>query len=608
MLIFAGVKQLLWVILLVVVLGATVSGCGGSHRYDSRLTAADSLMRSNPDSALAIVEGIARDSLTREGDRAYRDLLLTQARYRCYVTATSDSDINRALSYYRAHSGEREKLTRAYIYKGAVMKELGHPDSAMLYYKTAEATAAPDDYFNLGYSNLRIAQLYQTFYANDSAVVSRMKAATRYLEAICDTDYLITAIGTQGAYPKIIGDDSARLYLKKAIHLSNKIHSSKGLQYQSKLVGLLFYSGEYLRAKDLAMEIVRNGNDSCNEQQFFFYAARAYIKLNLIDSARWMMSIIPTPINAVDSMNHYQLLAELAQATRHYNDYALYSEAARKIDTRILESSRDTKLTEIELNFNANQHVSEWKNKTVTRYARFMGLIILVFVVLFAIILAFIRFRLLFYRNQLESNRQQLKKLIVELNMSQLRIEAEREKHNLQLAEKDHELAKENRKKPVQEDISKQVSSIVRFRLAALNELYQSIRIKSTRKDGSNRAILLMTTIRELYEKKGILQTPPQDSFWKNLRKSVDGEYHGLTSFIEQNYPGFTVKDMQLFLLLCANIPNPIIKMCMNYTNDVTVSKNKKKMIREKFGLEVGFDEFIQMYLNGQLEPKKLTP
>ena len=117
-----------------------------------------------------------------------------------------------------------------------------------------------------------------------------------------------------------------------------------------------------------------------------------------------------------------------------------------------------------------------------------------------------------------------------------------------------------------------------------------------------------MTTIRELYEKKGILQTPPQDSFWKNLRKSVDGEYHGLTSFIEQNYPGFTVKDMQLFLLLCANIPNPIIKMCMNYTNDVTVSKNKKKMIREKFGLEVGFDEFIQMYLNGQLEPKKLTP
>ena len=32
------------------------------------------------------------------------------------------------------------------------MEELGHPDSAMHYYKTAEATAAPDDYFNLAYT------------------------------------------------------------------------------------------------------------------------------------------------------------------------------------------------------------------------------------------------------------------------------------------------------------------------------------------------------------------------------------------------------------------------------------------------------------------------
>ena len=62
------------------VLGAVVSGCDSTHRYDSRLTAADSLMRSAPDSALVMVEAVNRDSLADEGDRAYRDLLLTQAR------------------------------------------------------------------------------------------------------------------------------------------------------------------------------------------------------------------------------------------------------------------------------------------------------------------------------------------------------------------------------------------------------------------------------------------------------------------------------------------------------------------------------------------------
>ncbi len=150
-------KRLLWVILAAMVLGAVAPGCRHEPRYDSRLTAADSLLREDPDSALAMLEALAPDSPVArsdgeggidfsDADRAYHALLLTQARYKCYVTATSDSDINLALAYFRAHPADHEKLTRAYIYKGAVMEELGHPDSAMLYYKTAEANAAPDDY------------------------------------------------------------------------------------------------------------------------------------------------------------------------------------------------------------------------------------------------------------------------------------------------------------------------------------------------------------------------------------------------------------------------------------------------------------------------------
>ena len=70
-------KRLPLVILVFAVLAAVVAGCGRTPRYDGRLVAADSLMRSVPDSALAIVEGVCRDSLAAEGDRAYRDLLLT---------------------------------------------------------------------------------------------------------------------------------------------------------------------------------------------------------------------------------------------------------------------------------------------------------------------------------------------------------------------------------------------------------------------------------------------------------------------------------------------------------------------------------------------------
>ena len=108
-------------------------GCGRA-RYDARLVQADSLMWTATDSALAIVSAL--DTLYSTSDSAYRDLLLTQARYKCYqdITTSDDIAITRAMNYYRAHSGQREKLTRACLYKGAVMEELGHVDSAMYYY------------------------------------------------------------------------------------------------------------------------------------------------------------------------------------------------------------------------------------------------------------------------------------------------------------------------------------------------------------------------------------------------------------------------------------------------------------------------------------------
>ena len=99
------------ILLMVAALVAVVTGCRGEVRYDARLTAADSLLTTAPDSALALVTALDSASLASEGDRAYHDLLVTQARYKCYITATSDSDINRALAYNRAHDGEQEKLS-----------------------------------------------------------------------------------------------------------------------------------------------------------------------------------------------------------------------------------------------------------------------------------------------------------------------------------------------------------------------------------------------------------------------------------------------------------------------------------------------------------------
>ena len=215
-----GVKRLLTVILVLWGLGAVVLGCRHALSYDGRLTAVDSLMKDNPDSALALVEALSPSDLPAEGDRAYRDLLLTQARYKSYVTATSDSDINRALAYFRTHPADREKLTRAYIYKGAVMEELGYPDSAMLYYKHAEIVVPKDDYVNLGQINIRIASLFRIHYANEQICYDKYQNALDCYRHTGNKKLQLICIYNMGMCSGITGSDDSKQLLNTAASMA----------------------------------------------------------------------------------------------------------------------------------------------------------------------------------------------------------------------------------------------------------------------------------------------------------------------------------------------------------------------------------------------------
>ena len=607
---FVGMKVKVAVIGLLVMLVAVVAGCGGAHRYDSRLVLADSLMQANPDSALVLVEAVDADSLSTEGDRAYRDLLLTQARYKCYITATSDSAINRALAYYRHHKGEREKLTRTYIYKGAVMEELNHPDSAMFYYKTAEATADPKDYANLGYVNLRIGQLYQSQFINDSAVVARMRNANYFFQITKDTSRLITTSGTIGIYYNIIGKDSARFYLNKAISLAKAINSPKGYQYQSKLAGLFFYDGDYRQAKDLAMDIYWNGKNYCNENQFYYYATRSYIRLHQIDSAMWLATQIPNPSNIVDSLNHYQLLAEFALETRQFDDYVRYEAKAKSIDAGIMETPRDSKLTETELNWDSHYHVDEIKNHANIRIVTIIGIVLLVTAILSTLLILFIKKRINIYRKNLSDAKLDLEKLINDLELNKQHYETELNDLLGRIAEKDHQLTRINKEyrklEKEQDDIHERAAAIVRERNAALNELYDDIRltVQAIPSGDVPKSISLSRLIKDYHENKAIRLITLKESFWKKLKSSVDLEFNGIATYVERNYPQLTVKDFRFFCLLCANISPRIIMLCMNYGNAVTVSKYKSKFISKKIGINVSFDEFIDLYLQGRFTSK----
>ena len=534
-------------------------------------------MQAAPDSALAIVEAVCRDSLAGEGDRAYRDLLLTQARYRNYITATSDSDINRALAWYRAHSGECEKLTRAFIYKGAVMDELGHPDSAMLYYKQAEATAAPDDYFNLGYSKMRIATLYQDQLTMDSSAIIYLNEAIPCFEELKDTNYLISCYGHLGGIYGINEPDLAEYCLNRAIELAQSYKPSKQYTYKSKLAGLYFYQKkDYPRAKELAMDVFHNGQHYSTETQFYYYAAMSYVRLGMIDSALFVFEATPTPIDAVDSMNRYQVEAEIGLARKDLIAYNMNLMRSKDAKISIMTNKKDTKLHVAEMDYHraqADLHTS----KTTRRNHHLTVALCITFLFILSLTWLILRLR------RIANNKKEEIKAIKEI-----------------LSDNIQEL--EDKKKKLEQQQSS-ISELVGYRISALNELFESIRFKTT-DDGNKRIrriIPLSSVIIDLSENYSVLKTELSDEFWDKMKCSVDAEYKGIVTHVEENYPNLTIKEKRLFCLLCAGIPPQIIKLCLDYTNVKSVSNGINIIIKKKIGIDTNLDEFIDRYMKSEL-------
>lgn len=307
-------------------------------------------------------------------------------------------------------------------------------------------------------------------------------------------------------------------------------------------------------------------------------------------------------------MNHYLLEAELAQAEHRYKDFAFYLGESKKIDDRILTNSLESNIAEVELKWDANCF-NEQDKKRIYGRTLFVSAIIILSILLVSkwLVERVIKRRIRRYQSDLDSTQQELEETIDKYNAKIRECESAISKQKELLSKRDN-----NSLKPILEEnnnelhsqhlvMNEQVATVIRSRLSALNELYYDIRIKSSSQIPLYKHPLpLMSLIKELNDEKRLLYVTPKSSFWKKLKMSVDGEYMGIATFVEENFPQLTPGEHHLFWLLCARISPQIIKLCMNYSNAVTVSNYKRKLIRERMGLDMKFEEFIEHYLNSR--------
>lgn len=545
-----GMKHLPLVILLATLaLVAVVTGCRGEVRYDARLTAADSLLATAPDSALALVEALDSAALATPGDRAYRDLLLTQARYKCYITATTDSAINRALAYYRAHGDEREKLTRAYIYKGAVMEELGLPDSAMLYYKHAEATAAPDDYINLGQINTRIADLYRKYFGDKEICFKKFEKALKYHRLSGNIRQQQNCYFNMAGCVGITGQEEPSKYFDKSLELALELEDTFLIVQSKELLARQLLNDETTRfeGKRIALECLHNYRYYVNID-LLLDLAYSYAIEGVKDSAVHYLNIIDnTPIDQnIGQILHrsYSIHAIIAKNENDLKSYDFYTNKSKHISDS---------LTNNKLRYNI-QHIENDKNENQLNSAKHENSLLQRTIIIVAIVFSVVSLVLLIIHFR---KRRQVKAIIQELENVSI------DKHETflkQLEEKNNV-------------IEQLVKNMVTF-------MQTSIEASET------------TSPKVIRERiKNTITDVADEGFWEELKKYLDKKYDGLITRLGCN-PAISDKDLKFIELSCCGFSYVEIAITLNYSPKYV--SQKRKVIAKKLNLSGNLQEYLK--------------
>ena len=549
-------------IILSAVLLQLVVGCANKHEYDMRLAAADSVMGKAPNDALELLAAIKPNQLRRDCDLAYYALLMTQARYRCYIRATSDSLINVALDYYERHNEEVEKLTRTYIYKGAVMEELGEPEQAIVYYKRAAAVVAPKDYFNLGYINLRLGNINRDHIVADSSDIRLLKQSLYYFKQLPDSFYIMSCESAIGSSYIRYDKDSALRYLEQSNHLARQLHEhdieQMNLRYIADLKLFNKNDDDIEYVKNIALSQLNN-RTSAEFNHFLMIAAFTLAKQNKPDSATYYLNQLnEKPLSDGLRVLYDRCQAEIARSRGDISAYQFYYEQSDMLADSLSTNDMQRQLRDAEAKYD-----NETLKNDVLRYKTKWQISLLST----ALALCLLAIAVMIASRKLAQRRSQLKAsedIIV-------RLQDDRAHLMTQLAH--NEAMSEDLKATIHHQIDT---------FTQLVEMHWKQFTQHPKKFG------------ELF-KKAYSMKHPDKSFWAGLNAYADSTCSGIISKTMEAHDTLAEDDVRFLALCCCDLPTTVVMACMGY-NDVHSVYNKKRRVAQELGLTCKLEDYIAQF------------
>ena len=528
-----------------------VMSCG--RGVDKRLVLADSLMWVNPDSSLAILEAVNRDSLQGEENLAYHALLLTQARFRVdYYDYPSDSLINTALDYF-SDNHNREHYTRSLLYKGAYYEVHDNPVEAIKWYKRAEDNADTTDYRNLAQINTRMGMLYYNNYASNNLDLEKFKKALYYYSILGNRKMIMNAMLSCGNVARITNRKLAENYYKGALSIAKEMRDSNKLFDININCALMYIEDSlFVKAKKYILDAYRLNNYKFIENNNYYMLALIYAYQKDLDSAKYFISFPDKSQNtAYDSLLMYKVLKEIALSENDLEKYRVLNSKYNDISNSLEYNETKYKLHGLELQYDNNNKYRASKN-----IGRMHDIIVFLIAAVFLILICF----LLYYIKK----KKDAKKLIDEIKNE-----------------------KSDKFDRLKEELVNSNSRFASVMLAHINVL------KNIMAQTYNEP--------EHYLSKNAEHkiSPIDDSdkeIWEGIYSYLNLKHNNIINRIEKEYPKLSPTEMNVIGLICCGFNDAEIAVCKGYRNAKTV-KSKRNKIKDKMNLDILLTDYLKQMM-----------
>lgn len=381
-------------------------------RNEMILSESESLLNTDPDSALLVLNSIAYPEKLSEKEYNRYILLKIQAEYKSYQDITSDSVILSVRDYYLEKKDVPHIALSSY-YCGCYYKECGNRENAMKYFLEADEYAGESNDFNL-----------RGLIRNTIGVILLeqldCEGAIRYFRESVVFNELAENLKNEAISYMQIGDcfqyleqpDSALHYYMKCLHLVDRENFSREQSGIRQNIGILYaWIGELTKAIQYLKDALEYTSGQNDQIKIYISLLDLYASNDQVDSVNVYMNRLLQKKDSITDIyvraNLFQTFSKREELLENYPGALEYHKMYAENLLQVLDANLDKRLLELQRKYDYEKVYSHNIRLQLERTNVLIGLVFLILLIL----LLFRR-----YKKHKEDLSKELEDKVVQLN------------------------------------------------------------------------------------------------------------------------------------------------------------------------------------------------